>query len=224
MSPSAAFHTCNPILWARRRLLPFIGTFVKHFPPVKVQTCLLSEIRGCHGDAARFPFSNDALLIFACFRMSFGLFSFPHFCLETCCNAADLLTVSSSPPPQRPHQEIPGHWPGQAPWQHEGELISLSDPDGSFPYFIPLFGLLSEGLRLLMVPISPLQKFMVGSFGLFPQPAGQTRQTSAHGHVYLVRIQVYILILCIPVGIRASLGNTKLCLWPRSLDQINSKL
>lgn len=112
----------------------------------------------------------------------------------------DLLTVSFFFffSPQRPHQKIPGHWPGQAPWQHEGEWISLSDPDGSFPYFIPLVGcLLSEGLRLLMVPISPLQKFMDGAFGLFPQSAWQT---SACGRVYLVRIKVNIQVFYIPVG------------------------
>lgn len=68
MCPSAAFHTCAPILWAHRQLFPFDGTFVKHFPPVKVQTCLLSEIRGCHGDTARSTCSNDAFLLFLFLR------------------------------------------------------------------------------------------------------------------------------------------------------------
>lgn len=200
MSPSAAFHTCAPVLWAHRQLLPFNGTFVKHFPPVKVQTCLLSDIRGCHGDTARSTCSNDTFLLFLFLRGN-GRRSdcfLPHptpFCLETCCDAVDLLTVSFFFfffSPQRPHQKIPGHWPGQAPWQHEGEWISLSDPDGSFPYFIPLVGhLLSKGLRLLMVPISPLQKFMDGSFGLSPQSAWQT---SACGRVYLVRIKINISV------------------------------
>lgn len=67
--------------------------FVKHFPPKKVQMCLLSEIRGCHGDTARPTCSNDAFLVFASPWMTFRLFS-PLHCLKTCWNSMDLLTPS----------------------------------------------------------------------------------------------------------------------------------
>lgn len=93
LSPSAAFHMCNSILWDYPQLLPFS----KPFPYRIVQMCLLSEKWGCQGDTARSTCSNDSVVIFAWFWMTFALFS-PLSCLEACCNAVDLLTVSVSPP------------------------------------------------------------------------------------------------------------------------------
>lgn len=177
---------CNSIRWDYPQLFPFTGTFVKPFPYRIVQMCLLSEMRGCQGDTAWSTCSNDSVVIFAWFLMTFALPPpTPPSCLETCCNAVDLLTVSVSPPPETSSKNS---WslngPGVlATWRW---VDFLSDPDGSFPYFIPFVGSrLSAGLKVHMVPISRLLKFMEGSFGLFPHSAGWT---IACGRVYLLHV------------------------------------
>lgn len=49
--------------------------------------------------------------------------------------------------PQRPHQEISGHWPSPAARQHEGELVRLPvSLNHMAPYFIPLVGSLTSAV------------------------------------------------------------------------------
>lgn len=93
------------------------------------------------------------------------------------------MTVSISPPETSSKNSWSLTGPGVlATWR---SVDFLSDPDGSFLYFIPLVGsLLSQALKLHMVPISDLQKFPEIFFGHFSQFAGCGQ------HVYLLHFQL----------------------------------
>lgn len=165
--------------------LAFHQDLCKAFPSCKCVYCLRTEV------VKETQLGLPARMIHWTFLPSSGwrshFFSLLFWNMLQCCGFTDCFRFL--PPPETSSKNS---WsltgPGVlATWRW---VDFLSDPDGSFPYFIPLVGsLLSEGLKVHMVPISHMLKFMEGLFGLFSQSGGWR---NACGSVYLVRVQLNI--------------------------------